>query len=86
MGAFLGYGDTGVWANNRERNAFLDWYADHRCELNDQHWEYCKSEGNRWSGCCIELNELIPKGNIFEITKKEFESASNEYWPELALL
>ena len=44
MGAFIGYGHTGVWANNRERDAFLDWFAANRCEPNDARWEYCKSD------------------------------------------
>lgn len=86
MGVFLGYGDTGVWASNRERNAFLDWYAYHRCDPDDKHWKYCKSEGNRWTGCCLDFNELTPKENIFEVTDKEIEIASKEYWPDLALL
>ena len=30
MGAFLGLGKTGVWASNRERDALLDWFAEHR--------------------------------------------------------
>src|SRR5712672_1018716 len=60
MGAFLGYNDVGVWASNRERDAFLDWFAEHRCANGDARWQFCKSEGNRWMGCGVELSELIP--------------------------
>ena len=80
MGAFLGYGDRGVWANNRERDAFLDWFADHRCQPGDAAWQFCKSEGNRWTGCGIELSELLPANVAFGVTEAECEAASQEYW------
>jgi hypothetical protein len=41
MGAFIGYGDIGVWASNSERDAFLDWFAKNRCAFGDARWEYC---------------------------------------------
>jgi len=86
MGAFIGYDKTGVWANNRERDAFLDWYADHRCRPHDERWEYCKSEAQRWTGCCIELGELIPLGELFEISDAERADAATIFWPHVALL
>ena len=87
MGAFLGYGHVGVWASNRERNGFLDWFAAHRCVEGDVRWEYCKSEGQRWMGCCVELDELlIPRGELFEVSPKEQATAAVEFWPDVAKL
>ncbi len=86
MGAFLGYGYVGVWASNRERNTFLDWFAAHRCQDGDERWEYCKSEGHRWTGCCIELADLIPPGEFLQITSEEYDQAAKEYWPDIARL
>ena len=86
MGAFIGYGDTGVWANNRERDAFLDWFAAHRCTPHDERWEYCKSEAQRWTGCCIDLDELIPRGQLFEVSDTERSAAMVEFGPDVALL
>lgn len=86
MGAFIGYDDTGVWANNRERDAFLDWYAAYRCKPHDERWEYCKSEAQRWSGRCIQLDELIPRGELFEVSDTERTAAATEFWPHLAQL
>jgi len=87
MGAFIGYGDIGVWANNRERDAFLDWFAAHRCNSHDERWEYCKSETQRWTGRCIELDEaLIPRGELFEVSDAERSAAAVEFWPHVAQL
>jgi hypothetical protein len=86
MGAFLGYDNVGVWASNRERDAFLDWFAAHRCSSGDATWQFCKSEGNRWTGCCIELDELIPRGTLFEASREEQASAAVEFWPEVGIL
>ena len=86
MGAFIGYGDTGVWANNRERDAFLDWFAAHRCEPHDERWEYCKSEAQRWTGRCIELAELIPRGELFEVSDVERAAAASESGPHVGQL
>jgi len=86
MGAFIGYDDIGVWANNRERDAFLDWYATHRCQLHDARWEYCKSEAQRWTGRCIQLGELIPRGELFEVSNVERSTAAAEFWPHVAQL
>lgn len=71
MGAFLGYDDVGVWASNGERDTFLDWFAEHRCARGDPRWEFCKSEGNRWPGCGIHLSEIIPRGEVLEISPSE---------------
>jgi hypothetical protein len=86
MGAFIGYGDTGVWANNGERDTFLDWFAAHRCKEGDERWEYCKSDAQRWKGRCIDLADLIPQGEILEITSDEYDQAASEYWPDFARL
>ena len=86
MGAFIGYGDVGVWANNGERDTFLDWFAAHRCNQGDARWEYCKSDAQRWSGRGIDLADLIPKGEILEITADEYALAAAEYWPDFARL
>ena len=86
MGAFLGYGDVGVWATNRERDALLDWFADNRCSRHDARWEYCKSEAQRWMGRCIDLDELIPYGEPLRLTDEEYTKASTDYWPHLAQL
>ena len=86
MGAFIGYGETGVWAKNGERDAFLDWFAAHRCRPHDVRWEYCKSEAQRWSGRCIQLEELIPRGELFEVSDAERASAATEFSPHVARL
>jgi hypothetical protein len=79
MGAFLGYGDIGVWASNSERDAFLNWFADNRCTPHDAKWEYCKSEGQRWMGRCIDLEDLIPRGEVLEVTDAERTMATARF-------
>ncbi len=86
MGAFIGYGDRGVWANNRERDAFLDWFASHRCSLHDARWEYCKSPAQRYTGRCLNLEDLIETGQRLGLTREEYLDAEREYWPHLAQL
>jgi hypothetical protein len=86
MGAFLGYDDVGVWASNGERDTFLDWFAEHRCTPGDARWEFCKSEGNRWPGCCIDLNEIIPRGEVLSISPAVRSAAAAEHWPDFAVL
>ena len=86
MGAFIGYEDTGVWASNRERDAFLDWFAAHRCQPGDERWVYCKSEAQRWTGRCIELGELIPRGEVLDISDAERIDAITELGPHTARL
>ena len=86
MGAFIGYGDVGVWASNRERDAFQDWFADNRCAPNDARYEFCRSEGIRWTGCCINLEALIPRSEPFAISDDEYEQAKTIYWPHVAHL
>ena len=87
MGAFIGYGEVGVWANNAERDTFLDWFAAHRCIEGDARWEYCKSEAQRWTGRCIDLDDLlIPHGVILEITSDEYDEAISQHWPDFARL
>ncbi len=86
MGAFIGYDEIGVWAKNRERDAFLDWYAAHRCQPHDARWEYCKSRAQRWSGCCLELKDLIPQGELLVLSDEERATAAAEFSPELAQL
>jgi hypothetical protein len=71
MGAFLGYEDVGVWASNAERDAFLDWFAEHRCAAGDPRWAFCPSKANRWPGCCIDLSDIIPRGEALEVTSGE---------------
>jgi hypothetical protein len=86
MGAFIGYGDIGVWADNRERDAFLDWFAAHRCSEGDARWIYCKSDAQRWMGRCIDLEDLIPQGQILEISSEEYDRAATVNWPDFARL
>jgi hypothetical protein len=86
MGAFIGYDDIGVWASNRERDAFLDWFAAHCCIAGDAKWEYCKSEAHRWTGCRIELSDLIPRGALFVVSPEEKATAATEFCPEVAEL
>lgn len=86
MGAFIGYGQVGVWANNRERDAFLDWFAENRCVAGDSRWEYCKSESQRWTGRCIDLVDLLPPSEPFELTDDEYSQAAVDYWPHVAQL
>jgi hypothetical protein len=86
MGAFIGYGEIGVWASNSERNAFLDWFAANRCPPGDPRRDFCEGEGNRWSGCCIDLSELLPEGEPLQLTEEEYSQAKDAYWPNLAQL
>ena len=86
MGAFIGYGEVGVWASNAERNAFLDWFADNRCTPNDPRFEFCRSEGHRWTGCCIELEELVARGETLGLTEAEHSEASKMHSPHVAQL
>lgn len=84
MGAFIGYDEVGVWASNAERNAFLDWFVANRCLPGDPRLDFC--EGNRWAGCCIDLNELLPEGEPLQLTEDEYSRAKDTYWPHLAQL
>jgi len=86
MSAFIGYGEVGVWMTNGERDIFLDWYAAHRCQPHDSRWEYCMSPGQRWPGCCIELDELIPRGEVFTVSGSERADAATDSFPGLARL
>ncbi len=86
MGAFIGYDEIGVGMSNRERDAFLDWFAAHRCAPHDAHWEYCMSAAHHWSGCCLELRDLIPRGEVFVISEAEYAEAGAEFWPHVAQL
>src|SRR5262245_45669817 len=86
MGAFLGFGDLGVWASNRERDVFLDWFAEHRCSRGDTRWEYCMDGAQRWMGRCIDLVELLPPGEILGLTDNEYRQAAVEFWPDVAKL
>jgi hypothetical protein len=86
MGAFLGYGDIGVWATNRERDAFLDWFAEHRCSKGNTRWEYCMNEAQRWTGRCIDLGEFLKPDEIIRFTDDEYKEAAVEFWPEVAQL
>lgn len=86
MGAFIGYGDVGVWASNRERDAFLDWFADNRCSPGDSRWKYCKSEAQRWTGRCIDLEDLLPRGQFLGLIPDEHAQAAVAYWPHVAQL
>ena len=86
MSAFLWYGDVGVWASNSERDAFLDWFAEHRCTCGDARWEYCKSGAQRWMGRCIDLDELLTSGERLGVTDEEYRRAADEYGPHVAQL
>lgn len=86
MGAFIGYDRIGVRASNQERNDFLDWYADHRCQRGEPIWEYCKSEGHRWSGCCIDLADIISRGQLLVVSDTEYSHATTVHGPTLAKL
>jgi len=85
MSSFICYGDIGVWATNSERDAFLDWFAQNRCTLGDKRLEFCTSEGYRWPGCGVELDNLIPRGQILEINTSEL-AAAEQLGPNFAEL
>ena len=86
MGAFLGYERIGLWASNGLRDAFLDWFADHRCKPHDARWEYCKSDSHRWMGCCIELSNILPRHTHLNVTERELADARSTYGPDFASL
>jgi len=69
---------VGVWMSNGLRDCFLDWYADNRCVPGDERWEFCKSDGHRWPGCCIALEDVIPDREILEVSDEELEAAEKE--------
>ncbi|WP_166828866.1 hypothetical protein [Thalassoroseus pseudoceratinae] len=79
MGAFIGYGNRGVWVSNDERDAFLDWYASHRCRWDDVRWRFCKHHSRRWPGNGIELGELIPRGERFTVSDFELQRAAAKH-------
>lgn len=86
MGVFIGYGDVGVWASNRERDAFLDWFADNRYALDDPRRHYCQSEAQQWMGYCIDLEDLIPRGEHLGLTGEEYSAAAVNFRPDVAQL
>jgi hypothetical protein len=86
MGAFIGYGDTGVWASNGERDAFLDWFAENRCVFGDSRWEYCKSDEQRWSGRCIDLADLLPSGTPLALTADEISDVARRFSSQMVRL
>jgi hypothetical protein len=85
VGAFIGYGEVGVWASNRERDAFLDCFAEHRCSPGDSGWEYCRPVAQGWTGRRIDLEDLIPAGQPVGLTKEEYSQAA-DFRPDVAQL
>ena len=79
MGAFIkrrSKGDRiGIWVSNGDRNAFLDWFAEHRCQPDDAEWNFCMCPGNRWSGCGLDLDELLPDQQTLEFTEEELRNS-----------
>ncbi len=66
MSAFIGRGDIGIWASNRERDAVLDWFAEYRCSIGDRRWQWCKDGSQRWPGRCIDLTEALQNDEMFK--------------------
>jgi len=54
--------------------------------LGGPRWEYCRWEGHRWPGCGIELNDIIPSGEVFSVSPDERSAAATEHGPNFALL
>ncbi|MCE9635578.1 MAG: hypothetical protein K8T90_07730 [Planctomycetes bacterium] len=79
MGSLIHRGETGVWVSNGHRNDFLDWFAAHRCQPNDERWQYCKSEGHRWTGFCLDLDDLLRSAEVLELTADELARAKQEH-------
>jgi hypothetical protein len=44
------------------------------------------SEAYRWMGCCIPLNDLIPKGELFEVSDVERSAAILTFGADVAQL
>lgn len=86
MSAFIGYGDIGVWGSNGDRDDFLDWFADNRCLVGDTRWEFCKSDALRWPGCGIELDNLIPRGEVLALSGEEHDRAAQTFGQHFAQL
>ena len=82
MGAFIGDADMGIWVSNGERDAFLDWFAEHRCRQGDTRWEYCMGGAQRWMGRCIDLDELLEPDEILALTDNEYRQSAVEFGPD----
>src|SRR5262245_31017799 len=82
MGAFIGDADMGIWVSNGERDAFLDWFAEHRCRQGDTRWGYCMDGAQRWMGRCIDLDELLQPGEILALTDNEYRQSAVEFGPD----
>ena len=81
MSAALHIDDVGFWVTNGMRDVFLDWFADYRCQKGDAIWSFCKSEGNRWPGCDINLTCLFPKEREagLRLTSDEIRRAEQDH-------
>ncbi len=44
------------------------------------------SKAQRWSGCDLELRDLIPCGEVFGVSETEYVEAGAEFWPHVAQL
>ena len=86
MGAFIGIGESGVWTSNRERDAFLDWFAEFRCQAGDERWHWCKSEAQRWTGRCLDLSEFLQADQTLRISDAEDSIVRERYGQNVARL
>jgi hypothetical protein len=89
MGAFIersSKGDRiGIWVSNGDRDAFLDWFAEHRCQPHDAEWNFCMSPGNRWSGCGLDLDKLLLSDQQpLELAEAELRDLSPDYQARFA--
>ncbi len=44
------------------------------------------SKAHRWSGCDLELRDLIPRGELLVLSDREYADAGTEFWPQVAQL
>lgn len=80
---FIGKGDTGIWVSDRERDAFLTWFAENRAGSDDGNCSHVPFSQSQHRFC---LDCFVPHGQVLRISKPELEAAVKDYWPNFVLL
>lgn len=78
MGALIHRGKHGFWASNGERDAFLDWFAEARCATGDPRRARCLDEGQRFSGCGLDLDELLRSDEALVVSPAELAEVGRD--------
>lgn len=67
---YLYKGQHGIRVTDRERNAFVEWYANHRCRRGSPRWDFAQSTRFRTLHG-VDLEEFLNVDLSFEITTSE---------------